>query len=238
MKTFSTITLLALPFGAFALQVTSPGLDAVWNSTGSHTITWSSVSTDPTQFGIFLTNFNVNPPQVLPLNNQVSTSAGSWTFDTALPVGDNYRIRLNAINTPQNSGILAESQQFSVVQGGPDPSVSVSVVDGTSTVVFGTPTGTSAKTTGSGTSKTGSVTETAATDSTATGEATGTAASTGTAGSGSTGSGATGTAATGTTKGTSTATGTSSGHATYGSRGFAIAVGMIGVGFAAMFVIA
>jgi hypothetical protein len=66
MKTFSTITLLALPFGAFgihsffpreketiseartnlnlALQVTSPGEDAVWNSTGSHTITWSSVS--------------------------------------------------------------------------------------------------------------------------------------------------------------------------------------------------
>jgi hypothetical protein len=27
-----------------ALQVTSPGEDAIWNSTGSHTITWSSVS--------------------------------------------------------------------------------------------------------------------------------------------------------------------------------------------------
>lgn len=64
---------------------------------------------------------------------------------------DNYRIRLNAINTPQNSGILAESQQFSVVQGGPDPAVSVSVVDGTSTVVFGTPTATAPKTTSSGT---------------------------------------------------------------------------------------
>ena len=37
---------------------------------------------------------------------------------------------------------------------------------------------------------------------------------------------------------TSTATGKSSGHATYGSRGFAIAIGMIGVGFAAMFVTA
>lgn len=39
-------------------------------------------------------------------------------------------------------------------------------------------------------------------------------------------------------KASSTATGTSSGHATYGSRGFAIAVGMIGVVFAGMFAIA
>jgi hypothetical protein len=151
---------------------------------------------------------------------------------------NNYRIRFNAINTPQNNGILAESQQFAIVQGGPDPSVSVSVVDGTSTVIFGTPTGTGARTTASGaTTRAGSATgtESAANDSSATGTASGSTDATGTAGTGATGIAAAGTAA---KSGTSTATGTSSGHATYGSRGFAIAVGMIGVGFAAMFVIA
>jgi hypothetical protein len=54
-------------------------------------------------------------------------------------------------------------------------------------------------------------------------------------------SGATGTNAAASATGSgssSTSTGKSSGHATYGSRGFAIALGMIGVGFAAMFVTA
>lgn len=54
-------------------------------------------------------------------------------------------------------------------------------------------------------------------------------------------SGATGTTAAASATGSgssSTSTGKSSGHATYGSRGFAIALGMIGVGFAAMFITA
>jgi len=61
-----------------------------------------------------------------------------------------YRIRINAINTPDNSGILAESGQFEIVQGGPDESVSVSVISGTGTTLIGTPTATAATQTSGG----------------------------------------------------------------------------------------
>ena len=54
MKTFSIATLLALPLGALgiyvyerangAIQITSPDLNSVWNSTGAHTVTWTYVS--------------------------------------------------------------------------------------------------------------------------------------------------------------------------------------------------
>src|SRR5262245_41581648 len=69
--------------------------------------------------------------------------------------------------------------------------------------------------------------------------ASGAASSGASAGSSAAGS-ATGTSA-GRASGSSTSTATgasSSGVSTYGSRGFAIAVGMIGIGFAAMFVVA
>jgi len=242
MKTFSAVALLALPLGALGLSITSPGTNDTWDSSGSHTITWQTVSTDPTSFSILLTNFGVYPPQVLNVVANQQASAGTFTFSAFLPVGDDYRIRFNSINTNQNTGILAESGQFQIVSGGPDPQVSVSVIGGTSTVLLGTPTAsTKAATTNnqldaSATSKGASATGTAASaGTTGSGSGSGSGAGAGAdAGSSSTAADASGSAA----KSTGTATGTSSGHATYGSRGFAIALAMIGVGFAAMFVVA
>jgi len=238
MKTFSAVALLALPLGALGISITSPGTSDVWNSSGSHTITWQSVSSDPTSFTILLTNYAVYPSQDLTIVANQLTSAGTFTFDTVLPVGDDYRIRFNAIVTATNSGILAESAQFSIVAGGPESQLSVSVVGGTSTVLFGTPTASTAKATNaaldaSNTAKGASAT---GTDASAGATGTDTAGASGTGASAASGASGTGAGASG--KSTGTATGTSSGHATYGSRGFAIALGMIGVGFAAMFVVA
>ena len=64
MKSISAVILLALPLGAFgilflfpsppyfcvvteldvALQITAPGPGVTWNTTGEHTISWTSVS--------------------------------------------------------------------------------------------------------------------------------------------------------------------------------------------------
>jgi hypothetical protein len=63
------------------------------------------------------------------------------------PYRNNYRIRFNAIVTPTNSGILAESGQFEIVSGGPESQVSVKVIGGTSTVLVGTPAAATAKAT-------------------------------------------------------------------------------------------
>jgi len=234
MKTFSVVALLAaVPLGAFGLSITSPGTLDKWESSGSRTITWKSVSSDPSSFSIHLTNFGVYPPQVLTLADNQLTSAGTFTFSSILPVGDNYRIRFNALVTPTNTGILAESGKFQIVAGGPESQVSVSVIGGTSTVLIGKPTAANAKPTALAVSVTSKGTAAATGTGTEAG-ATGTGVGSGSSGA----SGAALDASGVQTTGTATGLGTSSGPATYGSRGFAIALGMIGVGFATMFVVA
>lgn len=42
--------------GAAAIQVTSPGMSTVWSNTGSQTISWKAVSTDPDTFVVQLVN--------------------------------------------------------------------------------------------------------------------------------------------------------------------------------------
>lgn len=51
---FSALALLAAVASAF--QVTSPNNVTGWSSSGSNTLTWSRVSTDPTSFNVVLTN--------------------------------------------------------------------------------------------------------------------------------------------------------------------------------------
>jgi hypothetical protein len=51
-----------------------------------------------------------------------------------------YQIQFNALNNVSNSGILAQSGDFTIIPGGPDES-QVSVVTGTSTTVVASATG-------------------------------------------------------------------------------------------------
>jgi hypothetical protein len=213
MKSFSAVALLSLPLGAFALTITSPAAGDTWNSTGDHTVTWTSDSSDPKEFGMYLINDNVKPVQVLPINDQVEGSTGSYTFPNVLPVGKDYQIRFNSLNAPGTNDTLTESGDFTIVSGGPN----IVAVPSTSTTSTSTATGTAGL----------------EASPTATG---GTANSTPT---GSSGSGTSEASSSGTTSSsTASATHKSSGVATYGSRGFAVAIGMVTVGFAAMFVVA
>jgi len=209
MKSFSAVTLLALPLCAFAIEITSPAPGVTWNSSGSHTVTWTSVSTDPSEFGMYLVNEEVVPTQMLPINDQVNTSTGSFTFSNVLPNGTGYQVQFNRLGNVSTEGILAQSGDFTIIPGGPDESAVASVVSGTSTTVIGaSTTGTAA----TGTSEAGT---------------TGTAKASGSAGSSASGS-----------VSSASATAKSSGQATYGSRGLTVAVGMIGVVVVGMFVVA
>jgi len=211
MKSFSAVALLSLPLGAFALTITSPVAGDTWNSTGDHTVTWTSDSSDPKEFGMYLVNDNIKPVQVLPIDDQVDTSTGSYTFPNVLPVGKDYQIRFNSLNAPGTNDTLTESGDFTIVSGGPNIVVqsSLSLTSTTSgatatgtTGAAATPTGTGANSTPTGSN--GSETSSSSTSSSS----------------------------------TASATHKSSGVATYGSRGYAIAIGMVTVGFAAMFVVA
>ena len=49
----STVALLAV---VNAIKVTSPGQNTEWSASGSQTITWEAVSTDPDSFEVVLDN--------------------------------------------------------------------------------------------------------------------------------------------------------------------------------------
>jgi hypothetical protein len=126
------------------------------------------------------------------------------------------------LNAPGTNDTLTESGDFTIVSGGPN----VVVVSLTSTTSTPTATGTAGL---EGTL----FLEVDVASPTGTG-ATGNSTPTGSSGSGTTEPTSSGT----TSSSTASATHKSSGVATYGSRGFSVAIGMVTVGFAAMFVVA
>ena len=73
----------------------------------------------------------------------------SW--NRVAPANDRtaYQIRFISINNLSQGGILAQSENFAIVAGGPDAgSESVSVISGTSTIVLGSATSEAATTAG------------------------------------------------------------------------------------------
>ncbi|RSH93230.1 hypothetical protein EHS25_007584 [Saitozyma podzolica] len=119
-------TLLALVSQISAIQVTSPSSSTVWSSgTSGQTVSWQSVSTDPTSFVIQLVNqagFLSNSPVTLTANQSTGSSnvvnsatvtypSGSW------PVGTAFQINLMS-SSNSNAAILAQSQQFNITSSG------------------------------------------------------------------------------------------------------------------------
>ncbi|KAJ7094579.1 GPI-anchored small secreted protein [Mycena belliarum] len=117
---FSLLAILAVSLlSASAIQVTSPGGTKGWTNDGSQSIAWQSVSTDPSNFTIVLTNPN---RALMPNDNQilkalVSTNAGSTTVDPPAmgwpAVGGSYRVNLCKSSEDLNS-ILAQSMEFNI----------------------------------------------------------------------------------------------------------------------------
>ncbi|KAJ6628857.1 hypothetical protein B0H10DRAFT_1777423 [Mycena sp. CBHHK59/15] len=99
-----------------AIAVTSPGTSHNWTNSG---ITWTSVSTDPSNFTIVLTNTN---RALMPTNNQilkalVLTSALTTTVDPPSEgwpsVGGSYRVNF-CKDSEDLSSILAQSDEFNI----------------------------------------------------------------------------------------------------------------------------
>ncbi|GJC84747.1 UPF0619 GPI-anchored membrane protein AFUA_3G00880 [Colletotrichum liriopes] len=218
-KTAVAITsLLAL---AEAVKVTKPAKGDDWEISSTNEITWETVDSDPTSFEIVIVNQSGYPP-VSEKIAKVNAADGKYELkDVKVAAGDAYRI--NLVST-QNSGILAQSDEFSLTSDGKlrqqlfclclrYPSASASGSASASA--------TGSSSSASGSTATATVTQTSSGLTTVTGSAT--ASASGTAASNASGSGtasgtATGSAASGTsTTAPNSASGLKSTFAIFGS---------------------
>jgi len=148
MRAFTAISFFVA--SALALSVTQPTTGDIWSLSGSHTVAWTVVSSDPTNFTIVLVNEQVNPTYTQELKALVPSSDTNTTVDppaTGWPTGKGFQINLVADANDLNA-ILAQSQQFtfgtsssSSSSGSSSKTSSTLVV--TSTSGLNTPTGTS-----------------------------------------------------------------------------------------------
>ncbi|GIK05450.1 hypothetical protein Aspvir_009560 [Aspergillus viridinutans] len=112
------LTLTALVGSAAALSITSPKKDQDVDLSEKTTVEWSSVSSDPSTFDIYLVKMNSYPPVNKLIAENVKTSDGSYTIDgLSTDSGSGYQVNFVS-KDPQNSGILAQSQQFKVESSG------------------------------------------------------------------------------------------------------------------------
>ncbi|KAL4938962.1 Ser-Thr-rich glycosyl-phosphatidyl-inositol-anchored membrane family-domain-containing protein [Aspergillus oleicola] len=151
----SSVLPLAVSVGA--ISVTEPKKNSEIDPSESFTVKWDSVQNDATSFDLHLVNNAVYPPVDKTIASDVDTSDGSYTVDgiSGLEDGSGYQINLLS-NDPQNTGILAQSQQFNVtVSDSDDDSTSSSSASSTAT---STSTSTSS-TSSSSTTTTASATE-------------------------------------------------------------------------------
>lgn len=108
---------LILLEGFLALQVTSPTENAMWSFKKAHTITWTSVSTDPKSFSVVLVNNSANCAPTgwsRVIKHNVRTARGHHKIGPlhSVKACEGYQVNLVA----KNNGILAQSPQFKVVK--------------------------------------------------------------------------------------------------------------------------
>ncbi|KAI3532378.1 developmentally Regulated MAPK Interacting protein [Colletotrichum filicis] len=188
---------------AEAVKVTKPAKGDDWDLSKTNEITWETVSSDPKSFEIVIVNQS-GYPEVSETIATVQAADGKYELKGAkVAAGDAYRINLVSVD-PQNSGILAQSNEFSFT--GSDDSSSASASGSATASASASGSAATASATGSSSSASGSaatatVTQTSGLTTVTTGSAT--ASASGTAASNASGSGtasgtATGSAASGT----------------------------------------
>ncbi|KAL2871449.1 GPI anchored serine-threonine rich family protein [Aspergillus lucknowensis] len=119
----SSVLPLAVSVGA--ISVTEPKKNVDIDPSESFDVKWDSVQGDASSFDLHLVNNAVYPPIDKTIAHDVDTSDGSYTVDgiKGLADGPGYQISLLS-NDPQNTGILAQSQQFNVTVSGSDSEAS------------------------------------------------------------------------------------------------------------------
>ncbi|KAJ5493289.1 UPF0619 GPI-anchored membrane protein [Penicillium diatomitis] len=202
---FATLSMIPLAGLAVALQVTQPQKGEEFKTSDSITVKWSSVNTDVSSFNIYLVDNTVYPPVNKEIAKNVKTSDNTYTIKdlSGLTAGHGYQVNLESDST-QNTGILAQSQQFNVTSSAQSSSSSSSSsassasstsasasTDSSSTATSTQYSMTTGTTTGTFTTTSGTQTLTGTTTGTFTSSvATGTTTNTKAAGSGSSTSGA------------------------------------------------
>lgn len=97
---------------AEAVKVTKPAKGDDWDLSKTNEITWETVSSDPKSFEIVIVNQS-GYPEVSETIATVQAADGKYELKGAkVAAGDAYRINLVSTD-PQNSGILAQSNEFS-----------------------------------------------------------------------------------------------------------------------------
>ncbi|WWD04695.1 hypothetical protein V865_002766 [Kwoniella europaea PYCC6329] len=145
-----------IPFALFAaaaqaIQITNPSNQTGWESTGSQLIEWTSVSTDPGNFSIYISQPGSSAKEVI--QKDVNTSEGSFIYTPSKTISPGQGYQISFLSNDNNNGILAQSNQFEVKEG-------ESTVSPTSTASLTTTAATTASPT-SGASTTASQSESA-----------------------------------------------------------------------------
>ncbi|KAJ5794271.1 Cell wall beta-glucan synthesis [Penicillium paradoxum] len=142
MRLSLVLSVLPLAISVGALRVTEPAKDDGIDVTGSLTVKWSSVNTDPSTVDIFLVNNFIYPNFEQKIASDIDTSKGSFTATDLKGVAHGLGFQINLMSTSaQNTGILAQSQQFDVIE--PAKSSSEASTTGISTLVSSTVSSTS-----------------------------------------------------------------------------------------------
>lgn len=165
--------LLALAAPLHAITITSPSKNDVVDLSAGVTLKWSTVSTDPTSAHLVLVNMAAGHTPYSKDLGEIDLSKGSLVVtEKDVPNDSGYQFNFESVST-QNTGILAQSEQFEVkASGDDDESSSSSSATGTETKTSET---TSKATTASSTGATAAVTGTATTLSTVSSATTGSA---------------------------------------------------------------
>jgi len=115
---YSLAAILSLAASSMAIQVLSPTTGTVWGSaSGPQTVSWTSVSSDPTSIKIVLVSSDQLTQDTLVAQQATGTGQVSITVappSGGWPTGVNWTIN---IENATGNGILAQSGQLDIVAG-------------------------------------------------------------------------------------------------------------------------
>ncbi|KAK4098921.1 hypothetical protein N658DRAFT_509176 [Parathielavia hyrcaniae] len=118
------LALLALAAPLYAISITSPSKNDVVDPAAGVTVEWTTVSSDPDTAHLFLVNMAAGNTPFSKDLGEVDLSAGSETVTVSgVPDGEGYQFNFQSVTT-QNTGILAQSEQFEVEASADDESSS------------------------------------------------------------------------------------------------------------------
>lgn len=138
---YTAAVLASLLSSALAISITSPPQNYVQDSTQPQRIVWTSVNTDPPTINIELVNFSKFPNFNKTIATNVQTSAGFFVNPANNDDGQTGTgFQINFVGTQgDNLGIVAQSQQFQLVNGGGSSSSASGSSSGTTELPTTTP---------------------------------------------------------------------------------------------------